>query len=332
MRIALSIAFTFSVVFTSSAQIDTTEFRKADSIARAYPKFPLNDLYKLSHLLTDSLDTETGKFRAIYTWVSRNIENDVGLFLLNQSKRSKISDATALSAWNAKMQEAVFRTLRKSHRTVCTGYAYLIRELSRHAGIESVMVDGYGRTARANVDPPAQVNHSWNAVKLNEKWFLCDATWSSGVVDIATKTFIQRYDDAYFLADPAVLIRNHFPLEAKWALLEHTPTLDQFVSRPIVYINAFHHGVKDLTPDKLDVQLAKNDSLKITFKATGDAMVGKVAFRKGNATSNIQPHHIRRHNDIYTLSHRFDRRGKFDLHLLINDQYVITYRLNVEDQ
>jgi hypothetical protein len=330
MRIVLILFLVSFLAFTSAAQIDTTEFREADSIAAAYPKFSVNDLYKLSHLLTDSLGTETGKFRAIYVWVSRNIENDVDLFLLNQSKRWKLKDEAVLSAWNAKMREMVFKTLRKNHRTICTGYAYLIRELSRHAGIESVIVDGYGRTSRANIDAPARVNHSWNAVKLNGGWFLCDATWSSGVVDAATKTFIRKYDDVYFLCDPLLFIRNHFPIDPKWALLERAPTLDKFVSRPIFYIGALHCQLKGLIPDKLDIEVTRRDTLSIRF-ATGNAQVSKVALRIDDGATNIRPQNFQHQDGVYTLTHRFNRKGKFDLHVMINDQYALTYRLKVTD-
>ena len=63
---------------------------------------------------------------------------------------------------------------------MCTGYAYLIKELCFLANIESEIIDGYARTVRSNIDALDMANHSWNAVKLNNKWYLCDATWSSG--------------------------------------------------------------------------------------------------------------------------------------------------------
>ena len=52
------------------------------------------------------------------------------------------------------------------------------------ANIECVIIDGYGKTAQNPIDTHSTPNHSWNAVKLNGDWFLCDATWSAGQIQV----------------------------------------------------------------------------------------------------------------------------------------------------
>ncbi len=63
-------------------------------------------------------------------------------------------------------------------------------------------------------------NHAWNAVKLNNKWYLCDATWSSGYIDMATYIFEYDYVNTYFLQDPIEFNTHHIPLDDSWKLID----------------------------------------------------------------------------------------------------------------
>ena len=62
-------------------------------------------------------------------------------------------------------------------------------------------------------------NHSWNAVKLEGKWYLCDATWAAGYTDMNTYLFHFDYDDKYFLMPPEKFAETHQPVEESWTLL-----------------------------------------------------------------------------------------------------------------
>lgn len=184
-----------------SAQERRVLYDKADSVAARYADFPIASLPLLAHHLTTPLVSAEEKFRAIYSWVCHNITNDYPAYLQNKKQRHRYRDnPIALSQWNQKFSQQVFLRLRQQRKTVCTGYAYLIQELSRHAGLRSVIIHGYGRTG---LTPQArEPNHSWNAVELNGRWYLCDATWGSGAVDPRTGIFIPMFDDHYFLCDP----------------------------------------------------------------------------------------------------------------------------------
>jgi transglutaminase/protease-like cytokinesis protein 3 len=90
--------------------------------------------------------------------------------------------------------------------------------------------DGYGRTAQSNIRGEGIANHSWSAVQLNRIWYLCDATRSSGAVDVAQSRFMRNFNDCYFLADPDLFVRNHYPLDSSWMLLAKKPTLHDFLN------------------------------------------------------------------------------------------------------
>jgi len=205
-----------------SAQVSDfkeADFSRADSVARMYSNHSLNSLPDLAFKLTSSLARDEEKFRAIFTWVCSNISNDYELYLKNKIGRERCRSDNELKAWYAHFAKELLQKLLLDHKTICTGYAYLVRELALAVGIECVIVDGYGRTpgSKLKKDFP---NHNWNAVKLNGKWYLCDPTWASGKIDNETKEFVSRYNDLYFLMPPKAFIKNHYPLEQRWSLID----------------------------------------------------------------------------------------------------------------
>jgi transglutaminase/protease-like cytokinesis protein 3 len=208
----LLVVFYCSVSLGQVSDFSATDFHNADSIAERYTAHPLIDLKTLADSLTGSLFTEQEKFRAIYKWVCSNIEADYELVLLNKQNRAMLSGDQLLQ-WNKKFNKMVFETLQRDHKTVCTGYAYLVRELALHAGLTCVIVNGYAKHAGINRNDPGSINHSWNEIRLNSKWYVCDATWSSGIFNVSAAKFIKRYDDRYFLMEPILFFKTHYPLE-----------------------------------------------------------------------------------------------------------------------
>ncbi|WP_299684748.1 transglutaminase domain-containing protein [uncultured Dokdonia sp.] len=213
--------FTF-IQFLQAQQSDfkTIDFTKAEYLAERYKGEELTNLPILAHHLTYTLDTDVERFRAIYYWVCHNIKGEYGLMQKNNRKRQKLKDHPAiLHAWNHQFKRQVFKKLINDKETLCTGYAYLIKELSRLAGLECKIVNGYGLDGSMkskNLDIP---NHSWNAIKLQGKWYLCDATWSSGFTDVTTELFEFDYDNSFFLMKPSIFIKTHQPVDETWTLL-----------------------------------------------------------------------------------------------------------------
>jgi len=192
-------------------------FKKADSNAILLKGNELNNLPLLVNNLTNRLETDTEKFRAIYYWVTHNIKNDYNLMQKNDRKRLKFkNDLEQLNSWNKSFKKEVFTTLLRKKRTLCSGYSYLIKELATLAGLHCEIVNGYGKvsTSFKSIKMP---NHSWNAIKLNGKWYLCDATWASGFID-ETFLFKYSYNDAYFLMAPQEFAESHKPIDSDWLL------------------------------------------------------------------------------------------------------------------
>ena len=202
--------FVVVLVQTACAQstdFASTDFSKADSIANLHVAHPLTHIRSLAINLTQPLATEQEKFRAIFIWVCNNLEVDYELVLINRRKTSSLS-GKKLDAWRKIFNEIAFEKLLKEQKTLCSGYAYVVRELAFHAGLHCEIINGYAKPGGLKMGS-SYLNHSWNRIKINAKWYYCDATWASGVFNRSTGTFTKKYRYEYFLADPDFFSREH---------------------------------------------------------------------------------------------------------------------------
>lgn len=300
----------------------------ADSVAAAYHGYSMIDLDSLAGNLTRPFSTQKEKFRAIYRWICDNIGYDHGMYLRNRRMRSKLVGQD-LTDWNSMISKKMFVELARHRRTVCTGYAWLVKELAVRAGISCVMVDGYGRNALSNLGGPGVPNHSWNAVQLDGLWYLCDATWSAGVFDMNQGRFVHRFNEGYFLAKPEVFVLNHYPLDIKWALLENPPTLRQFLDGALAYNSTARFEVQPLSPQGFEQELTRGDTLRLSFTMP-NARREMITMHIGTTDIVRDPHVLpSASSDRVEFRRRFASRGTYAVHVMVNMNTVLTYRVRV---
>jgi len=321
------------IINSSIAQISDfkdIDFNAADNVAKLYTGSDLDNLPLLAHNLTIDLPTDVEKFRAIYTWVCNNIEGDPKQDNEVIKKREAYkNDSVAFLKWNKEFKKIAFEKLFKQKKTMCTGYAYLIKELSFLVDIECEIVDGYGRTTTTNVDNLDLTNHSWNAVKLDNKWYLADATWSSGYFD-DYNVFINDYNDGYFLTDPILFTKSHYPLEEKWLLndsLENT----KFTKSPMVYGETYRRKITPISPNKMHLSSKKNAEIKFSFKSFKSIDLNKVTLMQymGIKEKLFKIYDLKNENGLITFKYKFRYKKLYDVHLKIDDDIVATYTVNV---
>ena len=310
------------------------DYKKADNIAHNLSNENLNNLPVLSFKLTSKLETNHEKFRAIYKWVCNNIKNDYSTFEKNARKRKRFNnDTIKLKNWNKKITKIVFKKLIEDKKSVCTGYAYLIKELANFANIECEIVNGYGRNYDSHIKKLDKPNHSWNAVKLNNKWYLCDATWSSGYFDMTSYEFIEEYYDGYFLSDSEIFIRDHYPLKEKWKL-ETNFNLSDFVNSPLIYKYTHEKQVKLLLPKQMFLEVKKKQSIVFKFSSKQKINTEKIKLlvNYNKKTKLINPKNITVNNGIYSFLYKFDYNGFYDIHLSIENKTVASYTVRVKNK
>ncbi|WP_282049261.1 transglutaminase domain-containing protein [Maribacter aquivivus] len=255
--------------FAQRSDFNHIDFKKADSIANYYKDASLRNLPILTHNLTTSLETNVEKFRAIYTWISTNIANDYSSYVKISTKRKRFAkDRQAFLDWNTSIRPKVFKSLLEDQKTACTGYAYLVKEMANLAGFNCDIIDGYGRTPTLLLEEDSPPNHSWNKIKINEKWYLCDATWSAGQTMIinGTPLFQQDYFDGYFLADAELFAKNHFPIQKEENQLIKKENLDAFIAGPVIYKEAFLAPIIPIAPVAMHNTIQKGASVTFTLQ------------------------------------------------------------------
>lgn len=113
------------------------------------------------------------------------------------------------------MQTVPLKESLKNGKTVCSGYARLYKDIAVYLELKVECVNCY---AKGYGYEPGQkfnsTNHEYNVIFLNNKWIGIDATWGAGHAE-GTK-YIKEYNEFYFLVDPELLIKTHFPEDPKW--------------------------------------------------------------------------------------------------------------------
>ena len=307
-------------------------FKKADSIAQALQGASLNNLPFLAHKLTHNLNTQVEQFRAIHTWVCSNIEADhyFGDKTIRKRKKFK-NDSVAFANWNKEELSGLYKRLKEHKKTICSGYAYLIKELSALTGITSRIVDGYSRTVSTNLHEMEIPNHSWNVVLLDGKWYVADATLASGFYFVNENRFVKDYNDGYFLADPNLFAKNHFPLEKKWLLTSTQLSTSEFVQAPLIYGKTYKYGVIPVLPSKLLTRVVIDDAVLFSLKIPNFKLVDTISmFVSGGLTyEKIQASVENYDNGLLTFSYRFTKKGRYDVHIRVDKDVLISYTVEV---
>ncbi|KAL2098752.1 hypothetical protein ACEWY4_005232 [Coilia grayii] len=219
----------------------------------------------IAQRVTQGAQTELEKLRAIWVWLCHNIVYDLEGYLGESPKLCSPDEVI------------------KEGRGVCSGYSSVCLEMCREAGIECQEVSGYSKGIgyQAAGGRGDESDHMWNSVWLGGQWWLLDACWGAGRVDMRTKTFIKNYDDFYFLTEPSEFIDTHFPDQSEWQLLDTPISWEEFEKRAVTS-SAFY---------SLGLKLKQHH--RVTTDDDGQAKVCMSFPRPMSVTYELLPHHAR---------------------------------------
>ncbi|XP_015830392.3 kyphoscoliosis peptidase [Nothobranchius furzeri] len=191
------------------------------------------DVKTIVQSITEGARTELERLRSIWVWLCHNIEYDVSGYLGHSEKLSSPEEVIAAG------------------RGVCCSYSNLCTQMCREMDIECQEVPGYSKGVgyrQGQSLREVKSDHLWNAVLLEGQWFLLDACWGAGQVDLDNKSFVKRFDDFYFLTDPEEFIDSHFPDEERWQLLDMPIPLEEFEGRVFKTSSFFTMGLRLIKP------------------------------------------------------------------------------------
>jgi hypothetical protein len=185
-------------------------YEPIDHYALQAPPEAEQSIDALAKYLVAPAENDREKVRAIFRWVTDRLTYDL------ESLHAK------------RLAEYRPDAVLKLRKCVCLGTARMMEALGRSAGLDIVLVTGYARgyTDFYALNPKEGEGHAWNAVKVDGKWQLLDATWAAGAV--SGRQWVKRFNDVFFLIPPEEIIHTHFPGDSKWQLLDAPIKREEF--------------------------------------------------------------------------------------------------------
>jgi Transglutaminase-like superfamily len=219
----------------------------------------------LGKFLGDGLTDPREKLRAVYQWMALRMNYDTVAYRTGVQVTQ-----SAQQALDARMSS-------------CDGFSTLFADLAKHAGVEVQTVLGYVKDGmHQKGEAFKDTNHAWNAVRLDNQWYLIDSTWGTGYDD--GKQFVRKFDAFYFLTPADQLHLSHLAKDPAQRFGRSAKDTAEFAALPYAPVTLLSVA----KPSAAEVEQAKSGGFVKTFaQASGNMQVdvGPVLanLRAGNA-------------------------------------------------
>ncbi len=298
----------------STDKIAQQDFSEIDRIAKEL-NYSGTSIEELANILAQNADTEIEKARIIYAWVTQHITYDVAAFLdaVNNDNYPDVNPQKVL----------------RDRTTICSGYSNLYFALAKAMNLESVIVAGYAKGATPEQEKFQDINHAWNAVKIDDAWYLLDATWGAG--SVRDEKFIANYKPYYFATAPNEFINNHFPTDRGWQLLAEAYTREEFDNLPSISDHFYNLGLELVSHNNYKIEAQNRVDIKL--KAPQN-IVALANLKQGTQELSERVTLVNRQGDNLVISIAPPVAGIYDLNIYAKEnddpgQYgeVINYQI-----
>lgn len=220
--LAIIICFGYAV---QASEKDTILFPLLSKTVMQNPK-------ALAEAITKDAVNDENRALIVFYWITHHIQYDIHAL----TKSSKIKRYTAV--------EILKRQIADSR-----GYSDLLKAMCEAIGIRTQVIEGYEKNETYDDGTRFyKPNHVWNAVLVNYKWNIIDATNGAGVFDMklgwlkqqlqkvnkkklyySTKQkFVFEYHPEFFFPDPKTFRVERLPTDPLWQLLDPPMPLNVF--------------------------------------------------------------------------------------------------------
>ncbi|RYZ31046.1 MAG: hypothetical protein EOO10_00520 [Chitinophagaceae bacterium] len=312
------------------AQLQTVSFTSIDWKMRN-TEAPTPD--SLARFIASNYTTQLEKVRAAYSWITSHIGYNTGMYKPGKVSVKYPFDPMDTAAIWPSGDEMVARKVMLRKEAVCDGYSKLFKVICTYAGVEAVVVQGYGRTTGMG-SQKFRTNHTWNAVRIDSAWYLLDVTWASGYINFRDE-FVSSQNDEYFLTPPGQFIQEHYPEDLRWTLLSQPPTVSEFKKMPFRSKNFIKYDFMAFSPSGGVIEAAVGDTISFSLQVKSserrkrispDSFVDTASFSTWPLSAFIKPEN-EKGNDVYYSY--IVQPGREWVNLIYNDDVVMRYRVNV---
>ena len=291
-------------------------FKNVDNTVLSFP--PFSKVEDLVHQIEQDFTSDTDKTRAAFFWLTKNIRYNLKE-LYNPKQRSyrfsyasETEKVNKLQAIKAKLVADTF----KNKIGVCEEYAQSFKKICDLLNIEAKVIKGYVRNHSREIGTIAKdTNHAWNAVKVDGKWLILDATWAAGFE--YNGKWIRKFNNYFFDMPSDKIFKTHYPEDKIWVLRFGRMSLKEFYNQPI-YTKTFlalkadlispKTGIISITPSE-EIQLKfKNldSSLLIFYTLKGERLAKKPIIKSENKSTTLTIKNPKRNTDLVVYINKED--------------------------
>ena len=189
------------------------------------------------------------------------------------------------------------------------------------------------------------INHHWNAIYVNSKWYFCDLTFGSGGIKPRGEFKKNYFNPFYFLTLPDILIESHRPIDEMWQLTTKIIPANQFSAKREIFLGEFYKQVYEY-----NINLVSHEFPIIHFNYCNKPLNIQIGLKEMAIQSNLYLHNFRNKisdikfnfNDktnIFSLEPVFPENGDYLVEILFREfssnetQYLplIYYKIFVDD-
>ncbi|QTE22243.1 transglutaminase domain-containing protein [Polaribacter cellanae] len=257
-----------------SISVNSQDFAEVDAKVTKYPRF--SKVEDLATKIDNDFSKDEEKARAAFFWLAKNIRYNLKEFY-NPKQRSirfsYASEAEKLQKLQAAKNNLVNATF-KTKQGVCEEYAQSFKRICDLLGLNSKVIKGYARNTPNEIGIPANTtNHAWNAIQLNEKWIILDATWAAGYE--YNGKWIRKFNNYFYNIPKEKIFKTHFPDDSLWVLRFGRMSLSEFYNQPIYGHNFLNSNIELLSPQNgiIKAENGKNIILKFKNLALNSAII-----------------------------------------------------------
>ncbi len=310
------LAILFSI--NTLAQDSDSSYKAVDAYVQALGNLDTLNTGNITFLLTKKFNDPKEKARAIYYWITHHIEFDV--------KALRNTDNSKLTA----------DILLKSRKANGAGFAALFQDMCSIASIRCLTVDGYLKTQVDQIsEKPSEINHTWNVVQLDKSptsWFYVDPMLGSGHLDGKMKKFNRDFTSGYFFANKKTFEFQHFPDNPAWMLGGSPYNLKAFGNYPIINDKGIDFGITHFSPETGHVKHKLKKAMAFNMNLFRDVEIRKVSLLVGEDKKQQRKEvEFTTGNGSLNFMYTFTEADDYPVTILLNDQPVMTYLVDVEE-
>ncbi len=299
-------------------------FEKVDNTVLKYPRF--SKVEDLADRISNDFTSDENKTRAAFFWLTKNIRYNLKEYY-NPNQRSYrfsySSEEDKINKLQAIKDKLIADTF-KNKTGVCEEYAQSFKKICDLLHIESEVIKGYVRNNAREIGKISKsTNHAWNAVKVNGKWIILDATWAAG--SEYNGKWIRNFNNYFFDIPKDKILKTHYPEDQLWVLRFGRMTIDQFYNQPIYTNNLLALNTELISPKSGIIKLKPSEDIKLKFKNLDSKLLIFYNFKDMKLTQKPK---ITTENNISTLTIKHPKKNT-DLVLFINKKDALHFKLEM---